>query len=432
MKVAILSPAAAKQEEKSKPAHHKIRYIAGGILLVVVIVVGAVLLDQPPPQARRRLLSDRRAARRLAAPCGPTRERASAPRARPRARLRAAVEACEIAVRLQPRARGDEIVGEREGRLLVRVTAPPVEGRANEALCRLIARRARVGRRSVSVVRAERGRARSACGSRASASPSCDRALGLEPPPEAAPHATRSGSGAPTGARAASGRGGGAGSRRGSRGGRARVQVSGDARERADGDEEQQRAGVLGERAHHPGGEAAGERRAERRIRPGYAEQAAGARSAAASTHGDGGGECDPHPRRVELAPRRRVAAHDEVAQVPPRVRVQHAAAEVPGAVGRREVDRGEQRERSGRRLRARSASAPARSASATISAAASPKPAPTRTTEPTPAPTRAAPSTAASTPPARCERRRARDAPARSDGAPPRRRRARAPPAPT
>jgi uncharacterized protein len=60
---------------------------------------------------------------------------------------------CEIAVRLQPRARAAEILGEREGALLVRVTAPPVEGRANDALCRLIAKRAGVGVRRVSVVR---------------------------------------------------------------------------------------------------------------------------------------------------------------------------------------------------------------------------------------------------------------------------------------
>ncbi len=60
---------------------------------------------------------------------------------------------CEIAVRLQPRARANEIVGERDGLFVVRVTAPPVEGRANEALCRLIAKRARVGVRRVSIVR---------------------------------------------------------------------------------------------------------------------------------------------------------------------------------------------------------------------------------------------------------------------------------------
>jgi len=60
---------------------------------------------------------------------------------------------CEIAVRLQPRARANEIVGERDGVLLVRVTAPPVDGRANDALCRLIAKRAHVGVRRVSVIR---------------------------------------------------------------------------------------------------------------------------------------------------------------------------------------------------------------------------------------------------------------------------------------
>jgi uncharacterized protein (TIGR00251 family) len=61
-------------------------------------------------------------------------------------------------VRLQPRAKRDEIVGEREGILVVRVTAPPVEGKANEALCALIARRARVGRKRVEVIRGSSSR----------------------------------------------------------------------------------------------------------------------------------------------------------------------------------------------------------------------------------------------------------------------------------
>lgn len=56
-------------------------------------------------------------------------------------------------MRLQPRARTNAIVGERDGAVVVRVTAPPVDGRANEALCRLIAKRAGVGVRRVSVVR---------------------------------------------------------------------------------------------------------------------------------------------------------------------------------------------------------------------------------------------------------------------------------------
>ena len=45
-----------------------------------------------------------------------------------------------MTVRITPRASRDEIVGEREGVLLVRVTAPPVDGAANEALVRLLAK----------------------------------------------------------------------------------------------------------------------------------------------------------------------------------------------------------------------------------------------------------------------------------------------------
>jgi uncharacterized protein len=63
------------------------------------------------------------------------------------------VDCAHIVVRLQPRARANEIVGERDGVLVVRVTAAPVEGRANDALCRLIAKRLHVGSRRVSVVR---------------------------------------------------------------------------------------------------------------------------------------------------------------------------------------------------------------------------------------------------------------------------------------
>jgi uncharacterized protein (TIGR00251 family) len=58
-----------------------------------------------------------------------------------------------LAVRVQPRARRDEIAGERAGALLVRVTAPPVEGRANEALCKLVAKRLKIAPGRVSVVR---------------------------------------------------------------------------------------------------------------------------------------------------------------------------------------------------------------------------------------------------------------------------------------
>jgi uncharacterized protein (TIGR00251 family) len=64
----------------------------------------------------------------------------------------------DLIVRLQPRARRDEIVGERNGALVIRVTAPPVDGRANDALCRLIAKVAGVAPSRVEIVRGHSSR----------------------------------------------------------------------------------------------------------------------------------------------------------------------------------------------------------------------------------------------------------------------------------
>ena len=54
---------------------------------------------------------------------------------------------------MQPRARTTEITGERAGAVVVRVAAPPVDGRANVAVCALVAERAGVPRSAVSVLR---------------------------------------------------------------------------------------------------------------------------------------------------------------------------------------------------------------------------------------------------------------------------------------
>jgi uncharacterized protein (TIGR00251 family) len=59
----------------------------------------------------------------------------------------------KLAVRVQARARRDEIAGEQAGSLLVRVTAPPVEGKANAAVCRLLAARLGLAPGRVAVVR---------------------------------------------------------------------------------------------------------------------------------------------------------------------------------------------------------------------------------------------------------------------------------------
>lgn len=61
-------------------------------------------------------------------------------------------------MRLRPRAHKDELIGIHEGALQVRVSAPPVDGKANKALCRLIAKRVGVAPSRVSVVRGEKSR----------------------------------------------------------------------------------------------------------------------------------------------------------------------------------------------------------------------------------------------------------------------------------
>lgn len=63
-----------------------------------------------------------------------------------------------IAVRVIPRSRRDEVTGERDGRLLVRVTAAPVDGRANDAVRAVIAAHLGVRATSVTIVSGDRSR----------------------------------------------------------------------------------------------------------------------------------------------------------------------------------------------------------------------------------------------------------------------------------
>ena len=61
-------------------------------------------------------------------------------------------------VRVQPRASRDEIVGEYQDGLKIRLTAPPVDDRANEALRKLLAARLKVPLSAVRIASGERSR----------------------------------------------------------------------------------------------------------------------------------------------------------------------------------------------------------------------------------------------------------------------------------
>lgn len=63
-----------------------------------------------------------------------------------------------VRVRVQPRSRREEVVGERDGAIVIRLTAPPVDGKANQALRRLVAKRAGVAKGAVEIVRGSASR----------------------------------------------------------------------------------------------------------------------------------------------------------------------------------------------------------------------------------------------------------------------------------
>jgi uncharacterized protein (TIGR00251 family) len=58
-----------------------------------------------------------------------------------------------VHVRVQPRAGRDQIAGTRGDALLVKVKAAPVDGKANDAVCRLLARTAGIAATTAELVR---------------------------------------------------------------------------------------------------------------------------------------------------------------------------------------------------------------------------------------------------------------------------------------
>lgn len=65
-----------------------------------------------------------------------------------------------IRVRLTPRGGRDSIDGWQNGELRVRVSAPAIDGRANEALVRLLARALDVAPKRIAILRGEKSRSK--------------------------------------------------------------------------------------------------------------------------------------------------------------------------------------------------------------------------------------------------------------------------------
>jgi hypothetical protein len=63
-----------------------------------------------------------------------------------------------FAVRVQPRASRDAVEGEWQGALKVRLTAPPVDDKANAALCVFLAEQLNIPRSAVRILAGERSR----------------------------------------------------------------------------------------------------------------------------------------------------------------------------------------------------------------------------------------------------------------------------------
>ena len=65
-----------------------------------------------------------------------------------------------IKIRVKPRASRDAIEGWKDGELIVRLTAPPVDGAANSLLVKLLAKKVGLARNRIRIVSGEKGRSK--------------------------------------------------------------------------------------------------------------------------------------------------------------------------------------------------------------------------------------------------------------------------------
>lgn len=65
-----------------------------------------------------------------------------------------------ILLHVQPRASRTEVSGEHDGRLKLRIAAPPVDGAANQEIVNWLSKQLKVPKRDVTIVSGERGRSK--------------------------------------------------------------------------------------------------------------------------------------------------------------------------------------------------------------------------------------------------------------------------------
>jgi len=65
---------------------------------------------------------------------------------------------CRLSLFIQPNASKNEIIGLHNGALKIKISAPPIEGRANEELIAFLAKTLKIPKRQVEVLKGETGR----------------------------------------------------------------------------------------------------------------------------------------------------------------------------------------------------------------------------------------------------------------------------------
>jgi uncharacterized protein (TIGR00251 family) len=59
---------------------------------------------------------------------------------------------------IQPKSSKNEVVGEHNGMLKIKITAPPVDGEANQALIEFLSKLIKLPKRQITIIKGETGR----------------------------------------------------------------------------------------------------------------------------------------------------------------------------------------------------------------------------------------------------------------------------------